>query len=207
MQGAQRGRHWGKTGRSGHEVTFSRVRSAGRAGLPPGNADQARRIDSVADCQGTVFLPDAAATDRFGTALAQSLKPGDTVLLAGQIGAGKTCIARAAISALHLGTGQPEPEVPSPTYTLVQAYELPGIQVWHADLYRLADASEVTELGLEEALGNDIVLVEWPDRLEEMPDDALVLDIEVLDKGRRVALLSNSDRWQNCVSMIGDIDA
>ena len=207
MQGAQRGRHWGKTGRSGHEVTFSRVRSAGRAGLPTGSAGQARRIDSVADCQGTVFLPDAAATDRFGTALAQSLEPGDTVLLAGQIGAGKTCIARAAISALHLRTGQPEPEVPSPTYTLVQAYELPGIRVWHADLYRLADASEVIELGLEEALGNDIVLVEWPDRLEEMPDDALVLDIEVLDKGRRVALLSKSDRWQNCVSMIGDIDA
>ncbi|MDE0699069.1 MAG: tRNA (adenosine(37)-N6)-threonylcarbamoyltransferase complex ATPase subunit type 1 TsaE [Boseongicola sp.] len=152
-------------------------------------------------------MPDAAATDRFGKALARSLRPGDTVLLAGQIGAGKTCLARAAISALHLRTGRPEPEVPSPTFTLVQSYELPGIQVWHADLYRLSEASEVTELGLEEAFGNAVVLVEWPDRLEEMPGDALLLDIEVLDSGRRVTLRSASDRWRNCIPMIGDIDA
>lgn len=207
MRGAQRGRHWGKTGRSGHEVAFSGVRSSGRARPTPERAGPAGRIDSAADCQGSAFLPDAAATDRFGKALARALKPGDTVLLAGQIGAGKTCLARAAISALHLGTGQPEPEVPSPTFTLVQAYELPGIQVWHADLYRLAEASEVTELGLEEAFGNDIVLVEWPDRLEEMPDNALVLHIEVLGSGRRVTLRAASDRWQNFISMIGDIDA
>lgn len=185
-------------------MAFSRVRSSGRAGPTP---ECAGRIDIVADCHGSVFLPDAAATDRFGKALARSLRPGDTVLLAGQIGAGKTCLARAAISALHLRTGRPEPEVPSPTFTLVQSYELPGIQVWHADLYRLSEASEVTELGLEEAFGNAVVLVEWPDRLEEMPGDALLLDIEVLDSGRRVTLRSASDRWRNCMSMIGDIDA
>lgn len=207
MRGAQRGRRWGKTGRSGRELAFSRVRSSGRARPTPESGAPADRLEPVADCQGSVFLPDAAATDRFGKALARTLKPGDTVLLAGQIGAGKTCLARAAISALHHRTDQPEPEVPSPTFTLVQAYELPGIQVWHADLYRLAEASEVTELGLEEAIGNDIVLVEWPDRLDELPDDALVLDIEVLDSGRRVTLRSASDRWRNCLSMIGDIDA
>ncbi|MYF88992.1 MAG: tRNA (adenosine(37)-N6)-threonylcarbamoyltransferase complex ATPase subunit type 1 TsaE [Boseongicola sp. SB0676_bin_33] len=207
MQEAQKGRRWGKTGRSGHDVAFSRVRSSGRAEPSSASAGPAGRTDSVPGSQGSVFLPDAAATDRFGTALAHALNPGDTVLLAGQIGAGKTCIARAAISALHFRMGQPEPEVPSPTFTLVQAYELPGIQVWHADLYRLAEASEVAELGLQEAFGNEIVLVEWPDRLDVMPDDALLLDIEVLDRGRRVTLRSASDRWQNCVSMIGDIDA
>lgn len=207
MRGAQRGRRWGKTGRSGHDVAFSRVRSSARAGLPPESSGLAGRNCSVANCRGSVVLSDAAATDRFGKALGRSLKPGDTVLLSGQIGAGKTSLARAAISALHLRAGQPEPEVPSPTFTLVQAYELPGTQVWHADLYRLAEASEVTELGLEEAFGNDIVLVEWPDRLEVMPDDALVLEIEVLDSGRRVTLLSEADRWQSCISSIGDIDA
>ena len=188
-------------------MAFSRVRSSERAEQSPASAGPAGRIDVVADCQGSVFLPDAVATDRLGKALAHSLKPGDTVLLTGQIGAGKTCLARAAISALHIRTGQPEPEVPSPTFTLVQAYELPGLQVWHADLYRLSEASEVTELGLEEAIGQHIVFVEWPDRLEEMPDDALVLDIEILNNGRRVTLHSASDRWQNCISMIGDIDA
>lgn len=188
-------------------MAFSRVRRSGRAGQSPADADPVSRIGSVAGCQESVFLPDAAATDRFGKALAHSLKRGDTVLLAGQIGAGKTCLARAAIAALHIKMGQPEPEVPSPTFTLVQAYELPGLQVWHADLYRLAEASEVTELGLEEAFGTDIVLVEWPDRLEAMPDDALVLEINVLDSGRSVTLRSASDRWQNRISMIGDIDA
>ena len=157
--------------------------------------------------QGSVFLPDADATDRFGEALAQSLRPGDTILLAGQIGAGKTCLARAAISALHIRMGQPAPEVPSPTFTLVQSYELPGIQVWHADLYRLTEASEVTELGLEEALGTDIVLVEWPDRLQEEPDGALALNFEVQDGGRQVALRSTSDLWQGRISVIESADA
>ena len=204
MQGARRGLRWGKTDRSGHKVAFSRIGSIGRAAPSPASAGG---TDSAIGCQESVFLPDAAATARFGKALAHSLERGDTVLLAGQIGAGKTCIARAAISALHVRMGQPEPEVPSPTFTLVQVYELPGARVWHADLYRLADASEVTELGLAEAFGTDIVLVEWPDRLEAMPDDALALDIEVPDSGRRVTLRSTSDRWRNCISMIGDTDA
>ncbi len=167
----------------------------------------AGHTDSVMGYQGSIFLPDADATDRFGRALAQWLSPGDTILLSGQIGAGKTCLARAAISALHFRMGQPAPEVPSPTFTLVQAYELPGIQVWHADLYRLAEASEVTELGLEEAFGTGIVLLEWPDRLEVAPDGALALDFEVQGSGRKVALRSTSDRWRNSISMVGGVDA
>lgn len=207
MREAQRERRWGKTCRSRHEVAFSRVRSSERMGPQLAGDGLASHTDTVMGYQRSIFLPDADATDRFGSALAQSLKPGDTILLAGQIGTGKTCLARAAISALHNRMGQPAPEVPSPTFTLVQAYELPGIQVWHADLYRLAEASEVTELGLEEALGTDIVLVEWPDRLEVMPDDALALDFEVQDGGRIVTLRFSSDRWQNCISMVGSIDA
>ena len=167
----------------------------------------ASHTDSVMACQGSIFLPDADATDRLGEALAQSLKPGDTILLAGQIGAGKTCLARAAISALHIRMGQSAPEVPSPTFTLVQSYELPGIRVWHVDLYRLTEASEVIELGLEEAFGTDIVLLEWPDRLEELPDGALTLNFEVQDGGRKVALRSASERWQQCISMVECADA
>lgn len=167
----------------------------------------ASQTGSVMAYQASIHLPDADATDRFGEALAQSLKPGDTILLAGQIGAGKTCLARAAITALHIGTGQPAPEVPSPTFTLVQSYELPGIRVWHADLFRLTEASEVTELGLEEAIGTDIVLVEWPDRLQDVPDDALALSIAVQDDGRQVVLRSTSDRWRERISVIESVDA
>lgn len=167
----------------------------------------ASHTDSVMAYQGSIFLPDADATDRFGEALALSLTPGDTILLSGQIGAGKTCLARAAISALHIRMGQSAPEVPSPTFTLVQSYDLPGIRVWHVDLYRLADYSEVSELGLEEAFGTDIVLVEWPDRLREVPDDALALNFKVQNGGRKVALRSASDRWQNRISMVEGADA
>ncbi len=158
-------------------------------------------------CIGSAFLSDAAATDRLGRALARSLGPGDTILLAGQVGAGKTCLARAAISALHVAAGRPAPEVPSPTFTLVQVYDLPGVRVWHADLYRLCDDSEAAELGLDEAFGTDIVLVEWPDRLGVAPGDALSLDFEIQGGGRRVTLRSPSDRWHGCLSTVGVIDA
>ena len=207
MRAAPRERRWGKTGRSRHEVAFACGRSIECSESQLAGDVLASHTDSVMAYQGSIFLPDAGATDRFGEALAQSLKPGDTILLAGQIGAGKTCLARAAISALHVRMGQPAPEVPSPTFTLVQSYELPGIQVWHADLYRLTEASEVTELGLEEAFGTDIVLVEWPDRLQEVPDGALALSFEVQDDGRQVALRSTSGRWQDRISAIESADA
>jgi len=75
------------------------------------------------------------------------------------------------------------------------------------DLFRLTEASEVTELGLEEAIGTDIVLVEWPDRLQDVPDDALALSIAVQDDGRQVALRSTSDRWRERISAIESVDA
>ena len=111
-----------------------------------------------------LHLADEAATARLGAALAAVLAPGDAVLLAGPLGAGKSALARAVIRAL-LGAG--EAEVPSPSYTLVNVYETPRGAVWHADLYRLGgEAEELEELGLGEALeGGAIVLVEWPERL------------------------------------------
>ena len=111
-----------------------------------------------------IRLPDEAATARFGAALAGALAPGDTVLLAGPLGAGKSALARAVIQAL---LGAREAEVPSPSYTLVNVYETQRGTVWHADLYRLGgEAEELEELGLAEAMaGGALVLVEWPERL------------------------------------------
>lgn len=112
----------------------------------------------------STFLPDDAATAELGASLARELVPGDIVLLEGDLGAGKTALARAIIRSL---AGEPGLDVPSPTFALVQPYETPAGPVLHADLYRLGDAREVDELGL---LDNPaaIVLVEWAERAPEI---------------------------------------
>lgn len=109
-------------------------------------------------------LPDAEATARAGAALAATLAPGDAVLLSGDLGAGKSALARAAIAALLAQDGRAE-DIPSPSFTLVQEYETAHGDVWHADLHRLSGPDGVEELGLEEAFDRAICLVEWPERL------------------------------------------
>src|SRR5690606_8410371 len=94
--------------------------------------------------------------------LAAGLRPGDTVLLSGGIGAGKTHLARAAIQALLALDGQAD-EVPSPTFTLVQSYDSARGEVLHADLHRLTDPRDLDDIGLTEALGRAICLIEWPE--------------------------------------------
>jgi len=114
-------------------------------------------------------LPDLAATEALGRALARLLRPGDVVALHGDLGAGKTALARALIRALPGAPGAcgdaAAEEVPSPTFTLVQTYDREPAPVWHFDLYRLEDAAEVDELGFSEALAGGISLIEWPERL------------------------------------------
>ncbi len=109
----------------------------------------------------TVALPDEQATRRFATDLAGALEPGDLITLSGDLGAGKTAFARALIR--HLA-GNETIEVPSPTFTLVQSYELPRFTLIHADLYRVSSAAELAELGFEDVPEGAVVLMEWPDR-------------------------------------------
>jgi tRNA threonylcarbamoyladenosine biosynthesis protein TsaE len=123
-------------------------------------------------------LPDEASTAGFAAALAPLLAPGDTLLLEGPLGAGKTAFARALIGSLQNAAGQPPEEVPSPSFTLVQTYAAGPVEIWHADLYRLGGPEECGELGLEEAFGRAIVLVEWPDRLgPRAPEGALTVSL------------------------------
>jgi tRNA threonylcarbamoyladenosine biosynthesis protein TsaE len=121
----------------------------------------------------TSSSPDDTA--RIATALGAGLGAGDVVLLSGPLGAGKSHFARALIQSRLAALGRME-DVPSPSFTLVQTYDLGDVALWHADLYRLGDVSETIELGLDLAFDEAICLIEWPERLGELtPPDALHL--------------------------------
>jgi len=142
-----------------------------------------------------VDLASPNATVDLARKLASHLRPGDCILLSGEIGSGKTFFARNLIQSL-LST--PE-DVPSPTFTLVQIYDTPMGEIWHSDLYRLTAIDEVEELGLIEAFETAICLVEWPDKLGDVtPPDALTLcfvaDAEH-DEHRRLTLNWNDPKW------------
>jgi tRNA threonylcarbamoyl adenosine modification protein YjeE len=109
----------------------------------------------------TVALPDEQATHRLMVDVAALIEPGDLITLSGDLGAGKTTFARALIR--HLA-GDETIEVPSPSFTLMQAYELPHLTVVHADLYRLSGPAELAELGFDDLGDRALVLLEWPDR-------------------------------------------
>jgi tRNA threonylcarbamoyladenosine biosynthesis protein TsaE len=120
-------------------------------------------------------LSDLAATERFAADIAAAVAPGDAILLSGPLGAGKTAFARGFLRA---AAADPALEVPSPSFTLVQSYETNRGMVHHFDLWRLDGPAALAELGWEDAR-QDIVLVEWPDRLGRLsPPDALRLDFE-----------------------------
>lgn len=153
-----------------------------------------------------VLLPDERETARFGAALAGNLAPGDTLLLSGPIGAGKTHLARSIVQTRLAAAGRLE-DVPSPTFTLVQVYDDDISEIWHADLYRLTGPGEAMELGLDEAFESAIVLVEWPDRLgDAAPHSALSIDMRPEGGARRAMLSSASEKWRNIVPVTGVAD-
>lgn len=142
--------------------------------------------------QNTVFLPNPEATDDLARRLAPHLRAGDVLLLQGQIGAGKTHFARALIHALGVAE-----DVPSPTFTLIQTYEAPDFDIWHADLYRLSHPDEVVELGLAEAFETALCLIEWPEKLGgDAPKTALTLRFSIKDEGRTVELVG-AEPWRS----------
>jgi tRNA threonylcarbamoyladenosine biosynthesis protein TsaE len=119
-------------------------------------------------------LPDEAATEALGRRVAAALRAGDAVCLSGPLGAGKSTLARALVRALTTA----DEEVPSPTFTLVQAYDGPDFPVAHFDLYRLKSPDEADEIGLDEALATGAVVIEWPERLgPRLPPDRLEIQM------------------------------
>jgi len=138
----------------------------------------------------SLFLADEAATERLGARLATRLRPRDVVALEGELGTGKTTLARALLRA---ASGRPALIVPSPTFTLVEVYETPRGTFWHFDLYRLESPEQAFELGWEEARAEGIVLVEWAERLGPlMPASRLAVTLSLDGDGRRATLQGDS---------------
>jgi tRNA threonylcarbamoyladenosine biosynthesis protein TsaE len=139
-------------------------------------------------------LADEAATQALGRAIAAALQPGEAVCLYGPLGAGKSTLARALVRALTT----PDEDVPSPTFTLVQFYAGARLNVAHFDLYRLGSADEAYEAGLDEALDDGAVVIEWPERLaSHLPRDRLDVVIGLYGEGeRRQARLTPFGAWE-----------
>jgi len=136
-------------------------------------------------------LLDDTDTDHLGKSLAVIARAGDCILLKGQIGAGKSALARAFIRE-RLGA---DTEVPSPTFTLVQTYGSETLEIWHADLYRLGDPQEAVELGLTDAFADHICLIEWPELLGDLiPDTALDICLTVTPDAH-IATLTYGSHW------------
>lgn len=149
-----------------------------------------------------ITLNSPADTANLATQIAGALGPGYCLLLNGVIGAGKTHFARHLIQSLMT---VPE-DVPSPTFTLVQTYDVSAGELWHTDLYRLSSLEELEELGLTEAFETAICLVEWPDRLAELtPAHALHLTLELIpeqDDARLLRLQWSDAKWQPLMDRI-----
>lgn len=146
----------------------------------------------------SLLLGSPDATTNFASRLERVLTQGDTILLDGPIGSGKTHFCRAFIQARLARLGAPLEDIPSPTFTLVQTYDVGETEIWHADLYRLMHPDEVEELGLFEAFSDQICLVEWPDRLGDLaPENALKFTFSSGpgDEDRSITISTPSLQW------------
>jgi tRNA threonylcarbamoyladenosine biosynthesis protein TsaE len=138
-----------------------------------------------------MILEDEQATARVGASLAARARAGDVITLSGPLGVGKTALARGFLAALgHQG------EVPSPSFAIVQPYEELDPPVWHVDFYRIEDASEIDELGLDSA-ADAVLIVEWPERVgDQRWADALQLDLDFAEIGARRLTAKVPPSWE-----------
>ena len=138
-----------------------------------------------------MILEDEHATARLGAALARIVIPGDVVTLSGPLGVGKTALARAFIEELgHQG------EVPSPSFAIVQPYDMLEPPVWHVGLYRIEDKAEIEELGLDSA-GDAVLLIEWPERAGDNAwTNALHLSLDFSQDGERILTAHLPPSWE-----------
>ena len=141
----------------------------------------------------TILSNSPAETRRLGERLASLFQPGDVVLLQGELGAGKTCLAQGIGKGLKVAEA-----VKSSSFVLVNYYN-GRLKVYHADLFRLNDAGEVVDLALDENASDGLLLIEWPDRaIEEMPPEHLLVRFEATgEKSRRIELEGRGARYEH----------
>ncbi len=163
------------------------------------------KTDGVAPLRWPMSLRDESVTALLAARVAEWLRPGDLLTLTGDLGTGKTTFARGLIRRL---VGDPDLDVPSPTFTLVQIYDGSACPVVHADLYRIGAYEELAELGWDEASENAVVVVEWPDRIgAHLEPDRLDLAFALADNGdakRRDVVLTGHGRFAR---RLGEIQA
>lgn len=138
-----------------------------------------------------IFLEDEASMEAFGATLADFMQNGGLVTLSGNLGAGKTTLTRGFMHAIgHKGA------VKSPTYTLVEPYDINGRSIMHFDLYRLSDPEELEYLGFRDYLdGSTLCLIEWPEKAKNfLPEPDLAIDIDVVKGGRQISWQSFSEQ-------------
>ncbi|HVI98576.1 MAG TPA: tRNA (adenosine(37)-N6)-threonylcarbamoyltransferase complex ATPase subunit type 1 TsaE [Sphingomonas sp.] len=142
----------------------------------------------------TLRLPDARSSEALGARLAGLVRPGDVVTLSGPLGAGKTSVARGLLAELGL-----DGDAPSPSFAIVQPYDPPEVSmpVLHVDLYRLESADELDELGLDEARGDAVLVIEWPERAPGRWPDALALTLAVDPDGARSLTADVPAAWKD----------
>ncbi len=149
------------------------------------------------------FLSDAQETTNLSHILAENAEVGDVFALVGDLGAGKSTLARGFICALTSA----DEEVPSPTFTLVQSYDHGKIPLWHMDAYRIMDETEVFELGLDEALETYVCLIEWPDRVASVlpPERTVWIKLVQENEGRSIKLAFPKARFAKRTELFNKI--
>lgn len=155
--------------------------------------------EQLAPVSGRCVLPDEAATIGLGKRLAAALAAPAVIFLYGELGAGKTTLCRGLLHALgHRGA------VKSPTYTLVEPYELPGWRVYHFDLYRLGDPEELEYLGMRDYLGaGAVLLIEWAERgVGHLPPADIELRLDMRDHGRQVSWRASTPRGVEIIARL-----
>ncbi len=156
-------------------------------------------LHKVHDSRITVTLADEADTAAFAARFAETLQPGLVIFLRGDLGAGKTTLVRALLRALgHRG------RVKSPSYALVEHYEVSGLHLRHFDLYRFRDAAEWESAGFRDEFdGSNVCLIEWPEKAHGLlPQEDVAIVFDILPHGRSVALSAHTPMGEKCLSAL-----